>query len=265
MDDPHFRSRGKRSYPYHDREYSESNGKHKKFTSEDASNGPPMPIPKPLPGDTLFRLLCQEPKIGSVIGKGGSIVKSLRHETGAKITIADSFEGAEERVIFICSSERDRERHRGMDRGRHDWERDNKERPLISPAQEALMKVHNRIVDGGTLNGSDIIEEDPSRIITTRLLVPNSQVGCLLGKGGKIIAQMREESKTQIRILPRDQAPFCSMPSDEIVQVILKSMLSSNFVMTKDIICMLKKTQSYCCICWQLVFHWIFLVKIELW
>ena len=83
MDDPHFRSRGKRSYPYHDRDYSESNGKHKKFTSEDALNGPPMPIPKPLPGDTLFRLLCQEPKIGSVIGKGGSIVKSLRHETGA--------------------------------------------------------------------------------------------------------------------------------------------------------------------------------------
>ena len=103
------------------------------------------------------------------------------------------------------------------------------------------MKVHDRIVDGGTLNGSDIVEEDPSRIITTRLLVPNSQVGCLLGKGGKIIAQMREESKTQIRILPRDQAPFCSMPSDEIVQVILKSMLSLNFMMTKHIICMLKK------------------------
>lgn len=242
MDDPHLRSRGKRSYPYHDRDHSESNGKHKKFILEDTSNGPTMPIPKPMPGDTLFRLLCHEAKVGNVIGKGGSIIKSLRQETGAKITIADSSEGAEERVIFICSSERDKDRNHGMDRGRRDWDKDsnkdNRENTSSSPAQQALMKVHDRIVDGGTLNGNDIVEEDPSRIITTRLLVPNSQVGCLLGKGGKIIAQMREESKTQMRILPRDQAPFCSMPSDEIVQVICKEhAFSLKSLVTRHVMC----------------------------
>uniref|UniRef100_A0A2P2JBA4 KH domain-containing protein At4g18375-like n=1 Tax=Rhizophora mucronata TaxID=61149 RepID=A0A2P2JBA4_RHIMU len=46
-------------------------------------------------------------------------------------------------------------------------------------------------------------------------------VGCLLGKGGKIIEQMRIETKTQIRILPRDHTlPRCVSMSEEIVQVV---------------------------------------------
>ena len=41
-----------------------------------------------------------------------------------------------------------------------------------------------------------------------------------MGKGGKIIQQMRDESKAQIRILPRDQNPKCADPTDEILQVL---------------------------------------------
>lgn len=56
--------------------------------------------------------------------------------------------------------------------------------------------------------------------LTTRLVVPRSHVGCLLGKGGKIIEQMRNETKTHIRILPRDQyTPRCVSDTEEIVQV----------------------------------------------
>eukprot|EP00250_Pteridium_aquilinum_P016424 c23097_g2_i1 orf=376-2331(-) len=221
MDNQHYRSRGKRNYSYREREYPEPNGRHnKKFISEDPFSGLPPILPKPAPGDTVFRLLCPEPRVGCVIGKGGGIVKSLRHETGAKIFIPDFFEGAEERVIFISSSESDWERIRDMDRGRQrDRDRDNRD-IRMSPAQDALMQVHARIVEGGFINDLNTMDEDPSRGVTTRLLVPNSQVGCLLGKGGHIIEQMRQESKTQIRILPRDQAPFCSMPSDEIVQIV---------------------------------------------
>ncbi|MCO5556697.1 hypothetical protein L7F22_010248 [Adiantum nelumboides] len=221
MDDPYYRSRGKRSHSHRDRDYLESDGRHKKFISEDSFNAPPPALPKPAPGDTVFRLLCPEPKIGCVIGKGGSIVKNLRHETGAKIFIPDFFEGAEERVIFISSSESDWERIRDMDRGRRDRERDRDSREArMSPAQDALMQIHERILGGGFSKDSNLEEEDTSRGVTTRLLVPNSQVGCLLGKGGHIIEQTRQESKTQIRILPRDQAPFCSMPNDEIVQIV---------------------------------------------
>jgi poly(rC)-binding protein 2/3/4 len=41
----------------------------------------------------------------------------------------------------------------------------------------------------------------------------------LLGKGGKIIEQMREETGAQIRILPKEQLPGCALPTDELVQV----------------------------------------------
>lgn len=220
MDDPYYRSRAKRSYSYRERDYPEEpSGRQKKFVSEDPFSDLPPILPKPAPGDTVFRLLCPEPKVGCVIGKGGSIVKTLRHETGAKIFIPDFFEGAEERVIFISSSESDWKRIRDMERGRRDRDRGNRD-TRISPAQDALMQIHARVLEGGFADESPTKDGDSSRGLTTRLLVPNSQVGCLLGKGGHIIEQMRQESKTQIRILPRDQAPFCSMPSDEIVQIV---------------------------------------------
>lgn len=132
--------------------------------------------------------------MGSIIGKGGSIVKNLRQETGARITIQDAIPGSEERVVLISSY-------------------DGGEREVVCPAQEALFRVHSRIFE------SSIEEEGLNRSIKTRLVVPNNQVGCLLGKGGKIIEQMRVETKAQIRVLPRDQLPLCTLPSDEIVQV----------------------------------------------
>jgi len=56
--------------------------------------------------------------------------------------------------------------------------------------------------------------------VTTRLVVSRMHVGCLLGKAGKIIEQMRVETRTQIRILPRDHTlPRCVSLSEEIVQV----------------------------------------------
>ena len=59
-----------------------------------------------------------------------------------------------------------------------------------------------------------------SNRVATRLVVSRMHVGCLLGKGGKIIEQMRMDTKTQIRILPRDHnLPRCVSMSEEIVQV----------------------------------------------
>eukprot|EP00976_Prorocentrum_cordatum_P068532 1179183-Prorocentrum_minimum.AAC.9 len=51
--------------------------------------------------DTVFRLLVESKKVGSVIGKAGSVIKSLREETGAKIKVLDAVMGCDERVIMI--------------------------------------------------------------------------------------------------------------------------------------------------------------------
>jgi poly(rC)-binding protein 2/3/4 len=104
----------------------------------------------------------------------------------------------------------------------------------LSPAQEALFKVHARIIAdvetssraAGGEGGSDQEEESAQQQqqqVITRLLVPNNQIGCLLGKGGKIIEQMRQSSGAQIRVLPKDQLPGCALPTDEIVQVTFHS------------------------------------------
>jgi poly(rC)-binding protein 3/4 len=49
------------------------------------------------PIETLFRILCPIRKIGSVLGRGGDIIKSLRAETNAKILVADAVPGSDDR------------------------------------------------------------------------------------------------------------------------------------------------------------------------
>lgn len=253
MDGPYFISPAKRPHSHYDRDFVESNGRHKRHQSSH-SRGPPPPM-KPVQDETVFRILCPGTKTGSVIGKQGSIIKALRQETGARIKIADAVPGVDERVIIISASDRDRERGRDRERNRdreggrerdgvsrerdggsagreregRERERDVRERDggdtrdsreVLSPAQEALFRVHGRIVDSENANGSDEDEEDGDpNLVTTRLLVPNNQIGCLLGKGGKIIEQMRDETGAQIRILPKEQLPGCALPTDELVQV----------------------------------------------
>ena len=55
--------------------------------------------------DVTFRILCPKDKIGSIIGKGGSIVRSIRDETGAKISIDVSSDVGDERVVRVSAPE----------------------------------------------------------------------------------------------------------------------------------------------------------------
>ncbi|KAI3457988.1 hypothetical protein Pfo_014651 [Paulownia fortunei] len=170
---------------------------------------------------TSYRILCHDVKAGGVIGKSGSIIKAIRQHTGAWINVHELIPGDEERIIEISDTRR----------------RDPEGRmPSFSPAQEALFLIHDRILEtdvGGYGHnagfGEDENEEYGNRgggggngnRVVTRLVVSRMHVGCLLGKGGKIIEQMRIETKTHIRILPRDHTlPRCVTMSEEIVQVV---------------------------------------------
>ncbi|KAG6410056.1 hypothetical protein SASPL_128103 [Salvia splendens] len=170
---------------------------------------------------TSYRILCHDVKAGGVIGKSGSIIKAIRQHTGAWINVHELVPGDEERIIEISDT-----RRRDPD-GRI---------PSFSPAQEALLLIHERILEtegggGGGYGHNDGFVEDENdeyggrggggNRVVTRLVVSRMHVGCLLGKGGKIIEQMRMETKTHIRILPRDHTlPRCISMSEEIVQVV---------------------------------------------
>ena len=55
--------------------------------------------------------------------------------------------------------------------------------------------------------------------MTGKLLVSSHQIGCLLGKGGAVIAEMRKSSGAYIRILGKDQLPICASDNEELVHV----------------------------------------------
>ncbi|XP_050387909.1 RNA-binding KH domain-containing protein RCF3 isoform X2 [Argentina anserina] len=163
---------------------------------------------------TSYRILCHDMKAGGVIGKSGSIIKSIRQHTGAWINVHELVAGDEERIIEI-SDQRRRDPEGRM--------------PAFSPAQEALFLIHERILDSEVAGAEEDDEYGGGggggggrgTRVATRLVVSRMHVGSLLGKGGKIIEQMRMETKTQIRVLPRDHnLPRCVSMSEEIVQVV---------------------------------------------
>lgn len=49
----------------------------------------------------IYRLLCPNDKVGGVIGKGGSVIKNLQHETGCEIKVLETTPESEDRIIVI--------------------------------------------------------------------------------------------------------------------------------------------------------------------
>lgn len=58
-------------------------------------------------------------------------------------------------------------------------------------------------------------------------MVPTSQIGCLLGKRGVIVSEMRETTGAAIQILKVEQNPKCVLENDQVVQV-LRSFVDIN-------------------------------------
>ncbi|KAL3515476.1 hypothetical protein ACH5RR_022378 [Cinchona calisaya] len=55
--------------------------------------------------EVVFKLLCLNDRVGSVIGKGGSIVRALQAETSASIIVGPTVAGCDERLITIAAME----------------------------------------------------------------------------------------------------------------------------------------------------------------
>jgi poly(rC)-binding protein 2/3/4 len=160
--------------------------------------------------ETIYRILCESKKIGSVIGRGGGIVKALRDETRSKITVAESVPGSDERVIIIYSNS-SKAKTQMKPNGDETME------PHCA-AQDALMRVHERIVEEDLVGGPNN-QGNNEVVISARLLVPNNMVGCVLGKKGDVIQRLRSETGANVRVLPSDNLPSCATNTDELVQI----------------------------------------------
>jgi len=195
MSPDHRDSHRKRSRPQSD--YDDNGGSKRRYRGDDRDS---LVIDR---DDTVFRYLCPVKKIGSVIGRGGDIVKQLRNDTRSKIRIGEAIPGCDERVITIYSPS-DETNAFG------DGEK------VLSPAQDALFRIHDRVV------ADDARSEDSpegEKQVTAKLLVPSDQIGCILGRGGQIVQNIRSETGAQIRIVKDRNMPLCALNSDELIQV----------------------------------------------
>ena len=139
--------------------------------------------------DISFRLLCPVAKTGSVIGRNGEVIQTIRRETGAKVKVCEQVNDADERIICVSSS-------------------DDGSAPLHA-AQIALFRAYRCIVESA---GSEV----PAPF---RLLVHATHIGCVIGKGGAIIKQIRHETGATVRVLPADALPACANDDDELLEI----------------------------------------------
>ncbi|KAF8760438.1 hypothetical protein HU200_010174 [Digitaria exilis] len=140
--------------------------------------------------EIVFRMIILNDMVGSIIGKGGSTIRALQSETGASIKILEPVPDSEERIVAISARENSDMMH--------------------SPAQDAVVRVYSRISEASN---------DRNSPTPARLLVPSQHIGCLLGKGGSIITEMRKLTGASIRIFGNEQIPRCAQRNDEMVQV----------------------------------------------
>ncbi|THU49898.1 hypothetical protein C4D60_Mb06t14400 [Musa balbisiana] len=153
-------------------------------------SGPPLQ-PQLSPELITYRLFCSSDKVGSVIGKGGNIVKGLQNDTGCEIKVLETTPESDDRIIVISGLALPSDR--------------------IAPVQDAVLRVQHRLVMA--------VPDAKDSTVLSRLLVASNQTGCLLGKGGAIIAEMRKLSGAHIRILGKDQIPKGVPENDEVVQI----------------------------------------------
>ncbi|KAL0401636.1 UNVERIFIED_CONTAM: protein BTR1 [Sesamum latifolium] len=135
------------------------------------------PPPDNVEKETHLRFLLSNAEAGSVIGKGGSTINDIQSQSGARIQLSRNFEcfpGTSDRIIMVSGTV------------------DN----ILNAVNLILSKLLDEFYaeDGG--------EVDPES--KTRLVVPNSSCGGIIGKGGAIIRSLMEDSRASIKISPQD-------------------------------------------------------------
>jgi len=159
-------------------------------------------------GLVLYRILCPDSLIGSVIGKNGNVINAIRQQTSAKVKVVDPYPGADKRVILVYCYVK----HRDLDAEVDDNE-------PVCTAQDALLRVHNAIVDTLHRNRRD---SDKKNTEEANILVPASQASNVIGKSGAVIKHLRSTSRAFIKVSPKDPSDAthsCAMSFDNFVQI----------------------------------------------
>ncbi|XP_078493498.1 poly(rC)-binding protein 3 isoform X1 [Ciona intestinalis] len=126
------------------------------------------------------RMLMIGKEIGGIIGKAGTNIAKFRSESGARITIS-SEQSVPERIVTITGG-----------------------RGQIHKAVELIAgKMHSDINSGLSNCATNTVP------VTIRLIVPASQCGSIIGKGGVKIKEIRDTTGCAIQV-QSEMLPNCS-------------------------------------------------------
>uniref|UniRef100_A0A8C6T9D2 Poly(rC) binding protein 2 n=1 Tax=Neogobius melanostomus TaxID=47308 RepID=A0A8C6T9D2_9GOBI len=118
-----------------------------------------------------IRLLMHGKEVGSIIGKKGETVKKMREESGARINISEG--NCPERITTLAGP------------------------------TTAIFKAFSMIIEKleedicSSMTNSTATTKPP---VTLRIVVPASQCGSLIGKGGCKIKEIRESTGAQVQV-----------------------------------------------------------------
>ncbi|KAF9672528.1 hypothetical protein SADUNF_Sadunf11G0051600 [Salix dunnii] len=192
---------GKRSRPQ--RDYDGDTNNQKKHKDDKGANNDEL---------IVYRILCPEGVIGSVIGKSGKVINSIRHESRARVKVVDPFPGAKDRIITIYCHIKEKEDV--------DVDDDFNHTNPLCPAQDALLKVHAAISNAvASLGDSDKRLRDKEEC---QILVPTSQSANIIGKAGATIKRLRSKTRTSIKIIAKDAndpTHSCAMDFDNFLLI----------------------------------------------
>eukprot|EP00245_Coleochaete_scutata_P000527 TRINITY_DN1062_c0_g2_i1.p1 TRINITY_DN1062_c0_g2~~TRINITY_DN1062_c0_g2_i1.p1 ORF type:complete len:539 (+),score=94.40 TRINITY_DN1062_c0_g2_i1:109-1725(+) len=179
--------------PFEDAFPSKTNGDAKKIWNQPGG-----------PGDCVFRLIVPLQKVGGIIGRKGEFVKRMCEETKSRIKILDGVDGTTERVVMVSA--------------REDFE------SPVNAAMEGFLQIHRRVAqitletDGQPDLGPGSTQELKGNL-TSKMLVPASQAGSLIGRQGANIRAIQEESSANIRVLSPEELPLCALVEDRVVEI----------------------------------------------
>lgn len=189
---------------------------HREYEREERKDQHKRPFPRAQEssnndGLVLYRILCPDSLIGSVIGKHGNVINAIRHQTSAKVKVVDPYPGADKRVILVYCYVK----HRDLDAEGDDNE-------PVCAAQDALLRVHNAIVDALQTLHKNHKDSDKKSTEEANILVPASQASNVIGKSGAVIKHLRSTSRAFIKVSPKDPSDpthSCAMSFDNFVQI----------------------------------------------
>lgn len=132
-------------------------------------------------GPCWVKLLVSDKVAGSIIGKGGTVISDLEKNTNAIMKLSPGrtyFPGTQDRLVVIAGSIES----------------------IVAATREVIEKVKMAtLVEEHRRDPSAPVNVD----ITIKVVVPNSAVSCIIGRGGEVVREINKTTGALIRASER--------------------------------------------------------------